>query len=733
MWQYDRHSAIFNHYLYPKNGDPQPDIFTFQETHLINNDEPHVKACLGGQILFSHGSCSAKGVTLGFNPKLDVQIIDSARDSEGRFVIVNAVIQQQQMTIVNAYLDPALTTTQYLEVLSQITVVVERFEKSRVVYCGDFNTIINAGLDSNTKWPNKTRAKALIGFMDSQDLTDVWRVQHPNTKRFTSFTNVTSLSCLDFFLVSPTMLTHVQDSSIGTLYLTDHSPIYMEFSLEDIDHGKGVFRVPNFLLGDRDYKKNMVTLIGDLKDNNPEASQQALWDTVQASVRGETIRYLSQLKRAKKQQIEGLEAEIFEATLARDQNADNPDLVIHYASKVKFLQIELDNVYTAQNAQAKKYNAMRKYYQTGRSTKYYFRKPGRRHDAIKCLITPQGYMVTDTQGILDECVRFYSDVYKQSPETLENTDLLQEQFLRYIPKGRIHEVHYSDLDKPITQAELFNALSSMKMEKSPGESGLTVEFYRTFWPEISSLIHGAITEALSMRELTFSQRRGLLRLVPKKNKDPLRVSSWRPITLLNVDYNLLSKTLALRLRKALPDLVHADQKGFIQGRYIGDNVLDVCSIIAAAEEQEEEAILLMLDIQAAFDSVSWSFLSTVLDAYNFPPSFIQWIRILYRKKEISIINAGHVSKPIKPTNGLAQGDWLSPLLFVLIIETLALSIHNNAMIQGLRCADTQKKLALLVDDAILALKHDEITFKTLLETLQHFATVSNLMSIRKNQ
>ena len=102
--------------------------------------------------------------------------------------------------------------------------------------------------------------------------------------------------------------------------------------------------------------------------------------------------------------------------------------------------------------------------------------------------------------------------------------------------------------------------------------------------------------------------------------------------------------------------------------------MDVYSIIAQAEDNQEEAILLMLDVEKAFDSVSWSYLLKVLDRFNFPDSFIEWVKLLYKGKELRVINNGHISPVIKPTRSLAQGCGLSPLLFVLVIETLALSI-----------------------------------------------------------
>ena len=140
----------------------------------------------------------------------------------------------------------------------------------------------------------------------------------------------------------------------------------------------------------------------------------------------------------------------------------------------------------------------------------------------------------------------------------------------------------------------------------------------------------------------------------------------------------------------------------------------------------DPGILLQLDIEKAFDSVSWDYLYEVLNNFSFPDTFMQWVKTLYFNKEIRIINNGFVSDPISPSNGLAQGDGLSPLLFVLVIETLALTIRANAKIQGYQAGMFHKKLALLADDMILSLKAKQVTFSQVLLTLQDFANISNL-------
>ena len=100
---------------------------------------------------------------------------------------------------------------------------------------------------------------------------------------------------------------------------------------------------------------------------------------------------------------------------------------------------------------------------------------------------------------------------------------------------------------------------------------------------------------------------------------------------------------------------------------------------------------------------------------------------MYKDKELRLINNGHLSAPIFPSRGLAKGCGLSPLLFILVIETFALAVRDNPNIEGIQCGDTHKKISLLADDAMLALRDTHATVTEVLDTLKKFAAVSSLM------
>ena len=120
----------------------------------------------------------------------------------------------------------------------------------------------------------------------------------------------------------------------------------------------------------------------------------------------------------------------------------------------------------------------------------------------------------------------------------------------------------------IIETEVLNALKDFSANKTPGTDGLSVEFLKYFWPELKNSIVDSFNHAFHKGSLSISQRRKIITLIPKKNKDKTILENLRPISLLNVDYKILTKVLAKRLEKVLPNLINADQTGYVKWRYI---------------------------------------------------------------------------------------------------------------------------------------------------------------------
>ena len=116
-------------------------------------------------------------------------------------------------------------------------------------------------------------------------------------------------------------------------------------------------------------------------------------------------------------------------------------------------------------------------------------------------------------------------------------------------------------ESEITEEELSKALKDLPNNKAPGSDGIPVEFYKIFWPDIKDCLLDSYMTGKNLQYLSDEQRRGIINLIPKDGKDLRLLKNWRPITLLNSDYKILTKILANRLKKALPEIINADQIG----------------------------------------------------------------------------------------------------------------------------------------------------------------------------
>ena len=188
------------------------------------------------------------------------------------------------------------------------------------------------------------------------------------------------------------------------------------------------------------------------------------------------------------------------------------------------------------------------------------------------------------------------------------------------------------------------ALNDFQNEKSPGTDGLPAEFYKFFRKELHLDMIKSFNFAFDTGTLSISQRRGIITLIPKPNKDATSLEYLRPISLLNVDYKILTKTIAKRLEKVLPKIINPDQTGYVKGRYIGENVCLISDIMSYTSEKNMPGVALFIDFRKAFDTIEWDFLSDTLSKFNFGPDVKNWVKIFYNNVTSCVLNNGHASE-----------------------------------------------------------------------------------------
>ena len=201
------------------------------------------------------------------------------------------------------------------------------------------------------------------------------------------------------------------------------------------------------------------------------------------------------------------------------------------------------------------------------------------------LKTDQNEYVEEPKRILCEMETFYKALY--ASQITDNTfDASASSFLNPDNVQRLDNEQQKSCEGLITEEECLSSLKTFEKNKTPGTDGLTAEFYLCFWEFVVTPLTDCLNDAYCRGEMSISQRRGVISLLPKKNKDTLLLKNWRPISLLNIDYKIATKCIAKRLEKVLPSLINSDQTGCVKNRFIGENIRLISDVIELYEKKK---------------------------------------------------------------------------------------------------------------------------------------------------
>ena len=195
--------------------------------------------------------------------------------------------------------------------------------------------------------------------------------------------------------------------------------------------------------------------------------------------------------------------------------------------------------------------------------------------------------------------------------------------------------------------------------------------------------------------------------------------------MINVDVKVGSKVIATRLQKVLPEIIHFNQNACVKGRTIFDAVRTIDDIMKFTERYQMSGLLVAIDFQKAFNSSNHDFMSNALSVFNFGPSLIRWIQILYKNISSTVMNNGYTTAPFKIFRGVRQGDPLSPYLFIICLEILAINIRLNKDIHGIMVGNEEIKLEAFADD-MTAFLRDHASLDTFLNMVHSFSLHSGL-------
>jgi len=507
------------------------------------------------------------------------------------------------------------------------------------------------------------------------------------------------------------------DSTILPSILSDHSPIAVTLKyIPDPTRGPGQWKLNVSLLKEEDYKIQLKHNIADWLEKYKDLDNDNLkWDLMKYEIRKFSITYC---KKKKKQQIDEKvikERQLIE--LEQIENQANEETL----RQRDILKADLEKIHLNE-AQGAIIRSRVQWSEEGeKSNAYFFNLE--KQNAIKKSIRRLVYKekeITNPDDILTAMKEYYEEIYGWKKIDFSKTEIFSNAA---IPK--LNREDQEKCEGLISLDECSKVLHTMAKNKTPGNDGLQVEFYIEFWKELGPLLIKSYNYSFTNGLLSTSQRQACISLLSKNGKDRLFIDNWRPISLLNVDYKIMSKCIAERIKKVLVKLIDETQTGFIKGRNISDGMRAILDIVEETVLSNRDGMIITVDFQKAFDSLSWEYLFKALQTFKFGTDFIKWVKLCYTDISSCIMNNKSSSQYFNIKRGVRQGDPLSPYLFILAVELMSVEIRTNKEIRGLLFGDREIKIISYADDTTAILR-DETDAIKLFEYLKQFEEISGL-------
>ena len=358
------------------------------------------------------------------------------------------------------------------------------------------------------------------------------------------------------------------------------------------------------------------------------------------------------------------------------------------------------------------------------STSYYHRLTSTRRAAnhIHFLADENCGRIENQSEIEEHCVEYFSKLLggPVSSQQFEQSDL--DLLFDFSCPNEVSD----GFCKQFTSQEIKDAFFSLPSNKASGPDGYTSEFFKVTWSIIGPEVSQAVLEFFSSGSLLKQWNATTMVLIPKIT-NASSTADFRPISCLNTVYKVISKLLATRLKSILPQIISQAQSAFMPGRLLAENVMLATDLVQGYNRANTTPrAMLKVDLRKAFDTLRWDFIIGTLKALSIPNKFIRWVHQCISSASFTISVNGSSSGVFESTNGIRQGDPISPYIFVLAMEAfsrLLLSRFESGQI-GYHPMTSEVKLTHLMfaDDVMVFFDGSPNSLHEISDCLDDFGT-----------
>jgi exonuclease III len=703
-------------------------ICFLQETYLDQEIEKIVKNEWKGEIINSFGTTHSRGVLILFNEHLDVKVEKTHIAEDGRRILVNLTINDKPLTLVNIY---APTIHKVKEDFFKKTYHwIKRNAKYEIIIGGDFNCVQDKHKDTQNVKGKCIKPKHLQKIMKHFHLVDIWRRKWPEKRQYTWRQISLGISSrIDYWLVKQDLQNFVESTDIRPSIKSDHNAISLKLRTGKQKNGPSFWKFNASLTTDNNYREQIRDVIHNCIDdcNSQVLSKQITWELCKTEIKCFTISYCKEKSKNKNKEINQLQNDV--QTLEHQMECNPTRFKNEYVEAKSKLEKMYKDITKGAIIRSRV-----KWHEDGETNSKYclgLEKQRGEKGSILELKTKRGKTVTKLDDVLNETVDYYHELYTSKNVS---SDVINS----YVNRTNVKHVSEDDAnvcEGLISIDECTKAVHKLKLNKSPGSDGLTPEFYKTFWEDIKEIVTDSLNEGFDKGEFSFSQKRGIIKLLYKKG-DRNNLDNYRPISLLNYDYKICTLALAMRLQNIIGNIISEDQTGYIKGRFIGQNIRLIEDIIDYYTDNEKDGAILFVDFQKAFDSLEINFLISCLEKIGFGVQFISWVKTLYNNINSCISLNGWISKSFGLGRGIRQGCPLSALLFIIAAEFMSTNIRDADNINGIQFKSDAKlevRITQLADDTTIFV-NDVNSVANVIRIIKQFSNVSGVvMNLNKSE
>jgi exonuclease III len=698
------------------------DIAFLQETKIQKAEVyESLKDISKGQIFFSLSQDNSAGVAILILPRClnYVDVISSSSDPNGRWICVSIDVLNTSLNLMCLY---APTSHQLRrEFLNDVSTIIQDRTPENLIMGGDFNCILDEAKDRNSRSNfNDTSHNILKHICENKSLLDTYRIENPEGQEFTWFSTDGRLaSRLDRIYVERSLKGYMCKTNIKPVTFSDHNMFSITLDNADwVKRGDGFWKLNVALLRDSCYRKCVESCWRHWDERR--GSYECItdwWEDAKSD-----LKYISRQYSIRKAREIRKRKKALQRSLCKINKKINDGEYNYYELLVK-LKGRLNEIEQYQLDGAKISSRAQMNTEGEKLTRYFCNLEKARgiEKLMRSLKTNDGVSVCSNAEMIETVSEFYKSLYKsEGSEETATRDVLAN-----ITK-RLPDSCRESCDQSITIDDLTKSLKGMKLERSPGCDGLPVEFYQTFWHIFGPVLEEIATSIFKQGHLPTSMAQAYVRLIYKRG-DRNKIQNYRPISLLCVDYKIITRALTLKLGAVLGEVIHDDQTCSVPGRSILNNTLLIRDLIQLVEKDCIPAAIIALDNEKAFDRLEWDFLFKSLDHIGFGSRFIKWVNILYTDITSCYLVNNQLSKPVVLERGVRQGCSLSPLLFVIAMESLGATLRQRNDFQGIciRGVERPLKVSQYADDTtVFAGKNTD--FRILNGVLTDFQKASGL-------